>query len=156
MRETKAQQIFLGEVNISDLDIDVKSRDELPKLLLGLQYIYVNKEIRDEVFEILSKDLIKTDINNGRPGMHLWTIFCLGAVRLILNADYDRLHDLANKHITIREMLGHGQFNDFYYKLQTIKDNVKLFTPEILDKINKIVVESGHVLLKKKKKSKQE
>jgi hypothetical protein len=34
--------------------------------------------------------------------------------------------------------------------LQTIKDNVSLFTPEILDQINQVVVKAGHQLVKKK------
>ena len=35
------------------------------------------------------------------------------------------------------------------YSLQTIKDNLMLFTPEILDEINQIVVQAGHALVKK-------
>jgi hypothetical protein len=47
-------------------------------------------------------------------------------------------------------MLGHG-FADIkdQYHLQTIKDNLRLFTPELLDRINQEVVRSGHILLKK-------
>jgi hypothetical protein len=33
--------------------------------------------------------------------------------------------------------------------LQTIKDNLRLFTPEILDRINQEVVTAGHQLVKK-------
>ena len=35
------------------------------------------------------------------------------------------------------------------YQLQTIKDNLRLFTPEILDRINQEVVAAGHQLVKK-------
>jgi hypothetical protein len=35
------------------------------------------------------------------------------------------------------------------YELQTIKDNIRLFTPDILDRINQEVVNAGHHLLKK-------
>ena len=42
-------------------------------------------------------------------------------------------------------MLCHGGFSDKYeYKLQTLKDNVWSFTPEILDQVNNIAVEYGH------------
>jgi hypothetical protein len=42
-------------------------------------------------------------------------------------------------------MLGHGWVDENgQYRLQTIKDNVRLFTPEILDGINQIVVKAGH------------
>ena len=50
-------------------------------------------------------------------------------------------------------MLGHGTWEDDYeYNLQTIKDNVCLLTPEMLEEINELVVKSGHKLLKKKAK----
>jgi hypothetical protein len=42
-------------------------------------------------------------------------------------------------------MLGHGILDEEYnYKLQTIKDNVALLTPEIMDEISTIVVKGGH------------
>ena len=54
-------------------------------------------------------------------------------------------------------MLGHsGGWEDKYlYPLQTIEDNVSLFTPQILDKINQIVVQAGHNLVIKKRKVKR-
>jgi len=83
--------------------------------------------------------------------MGIWSVFVMGVLRLNLNLDYDRLHELVNEHKTIREMLGHGTFDDDYeYNLQTIKDNVQLLTPDLLDTINIIVVKSGHDLVKKK------
>jgi hemerythrin-like domain-containing protein len=58
---------------------------------------------------------------------------------------------MANNHKTIRQMLGHGLADDeLRYELQTLKDNVKLLTPELLDQINQVAVKAGHGLLKKK------
>ncbi len=75
----------------------------------------------------------------------------MGVLRLNLNWDYDRLLEMVNSHKTIRQMLGHGIFDDdVEYALQTIKDNIGLLTPEILDEINQIVVAAGHAELKKK------
>ncbi len=82
--------------------------------------------------------------------MTLWTILVCGVIRLDLNCDYDRLHELVNQHNTIREMLGHGAFDDVRYHFQTLKDNVSLLTPELLDEINQLVVQAGHGLVKKK------
>jgi hypothetical protein len=83
--------------------------------------------------------------------MELWKILVFGVLRLNLNWDYDRLVEMANNHKTIRKMVGHGSFTDDYeYKLQTLKDNVTLLTPEILDEINTVVVEAGHSIVKKK------
>lgn len=92
----------------------------------------------------------KVSKSNGRPGMPLWTILVCGAIRLDLNCDYDRLHELVNQHMSIREMLGHGAFSDVRYHFQTLKDNVALLTPELLDQINQLIVQAGHVLIKKK------
>jgi hypothetical protein len=97
---------------------------------------------------IFPKDI---DLNNGRPGMDMWSILVMGVLRLNLNCDYDRLHNLVNNHKTIRQILGHGVVDDqSCYYLQTLKDNVSLLTPEILDQINQVVVNAGHALIKKK------
>lgn len=151
MRVVENNQMQLGELNISEINLDMKSRDDIPQILQGLQYLYSDKDVREKLFAALKK-LIPNgiDANNGRPGMHLWQIFVLGTIRLNLNIDYDRLHSLTNEYRSIREMLGHSEFDKTYYNCQTLKDNVRLLTPEILDEINQIVVAAGHVLVKKK------
>jgi hypothetical protein len=81
--------------------------------------------------------------------MEQWKILVLGVLRLGLNADYDRIHEMANQHLTIRQMLGHSGWDDeTRYNVQTLKDNLRLFTPEILDRINQEVVGAGHRLVK--------
>lgn len=153
MRIVKNPQMQLGEVDISLIEFNPKSRDDIPQVLKGLQYLYVNKAIREEIFTLLEKHILpNVNKQNGRPGMELWKIFVMGVLRLNLNWDYDALHDQVNNHKTIRQMLGHGIF-DFKmdYQLQTIKDNVSLLTPELMDEINQVIVRSGHQLLKKKK-----
>ncbi len=48
-------------------------------------------------------------------------------------------------------MLGHGFEDDgLYYNVQTLKDNLALLTPEILDQLNQVVLKAGHGLVKKK------
>jgi IS5 family transposase len=52
-------------------------------------------------------------------------------------------------------MLGHGKMDfDSTYALQTIRDNVALLTPAILDEINQIVVQAGHDFTLKNKDNK--
>jgi hypothetical protein len=141
----------IGEVDVSKVRFDLKSRDDIPKILRGLQHLYVNVPLRTELFALLEAQIApKVDKHNGRPGMTLWSIFVCGVVRLDLNIDYDRLHELVNQHLTLREMLGHGAFDRADYHYQTLKDNVSLFTPELLDQINQLVVSNGHELVKKK------
>ena len=151
MRVVQNIQMQIGEVDVSKVKFDLKSRDDIPKILRGLQHLYVNVGLRTKLFAFFEEHIApKVDKRNGRPGMTLWRIFVCGVVRLDLNIDYDRLHELVNQHNTLREMLGHAQFDEHSYHFQTLKDNVSLFTPQLLDKINQLVVESGHILLKKK------
>jgi IS5 family transposase len=153
MRKVIDNQMKFGEVDISKIEFDPRSRDEIPKLLMGLQEIYCNRKVRDQVFTVLQGLIPEgVDQNNGRRGMDLWKILVLGTLRLCCNWDYDKLMDIANNHKTLRQMLGHGSlYDDYYYPLQTLKDNLSLFTPEVLDRINRIVLEHGHQLIGKKK-----
>lgn len=150
MRKVINWQLKIEEQNIAKIKFDPRSRDEIPKLLLGLQYIYCNAEIRELVFDILERLIpAGTNSENGRPGMDLWKVLILGTLRLNCNWDYDKVKEIADNHLKVREMMGHCRFEDSLYPLQTIKDNVSLLTPEILDKINQIVVKTGHNLVKK-------
>ena len=95
MRATINLQLEFGEVDISQIKFDPKSRDDVPQILRGLQYIYTQKETREKIFKILENEIEPTtDKKNGRPGMDLWKILVMGTLRLNLNMDYDRLHEL--------------------------------------------------------------
>jgi len=51
----------------------------------------------------------------------------------------------------LRLMLGHSAMDhESRYALQTLKDNISLFTPEVHDRINQIVVRYGHEVIGKK------
>ena len=154
MRNIQHQQMKLGEVEIFQVRLDTKSRDEIPKRLMGLQHLYCTPKIREQVFAILEEIIPKkTSQKNGRLGMGLWNILVLGTIRLNCDWDYDKLKEMANNHKSLRQMLGHGTMDDDKeYRLQTLKDNVSLLTPEVLDWINRVVVESGHKLVRPKKK----
>jgi len=151
MRTTHTPQPQLGELGIADIRINPRSRDDIPQLLRGLQYLYTDHKLRAELFKILEKLTPSTvDPLLGRPGMLGWQILVMGTLRLNLNCDYDRLQELVNHHRIIRQMLGHGLCDDEKeYNLQTLKDNVRLFTPDILDEINQVVVNAGLKLKKK-------
>jgi hypothetical protein len=109
MRRVIDPQLQFGEQDLSAIELDPKSRDDIPEILCGLQYLYTTRELRERVFAILSEVLPervgegvagKADPNQGRPGMEQWKILVLGVLRLGLNADYDRIHELANQHAT--------------------------------------------------------
>jgi len=151
MRIVQNSQMQIGEVDISQIKFDLKSRDDIPKILRGLQHLYMDIPLRTKIFQLLEAEISpKVSKCNGRPGMALWKILVCGVVRLDLNEDFDRLHELVNHHDTLRAVLGHAEFDKANYHYQTLVDNVSLVTPELLDKINQVVVGAGHALVKKK------
>ena len=77
--------------------------------------------------------------------MCLWRIPVSGVLRLVCCRDCDWLTEIADNHITLRLMSGCSLSGKPYrHALLTVKDNIRLFTPAILDKINLIVVNHGH------------
>ena len=150
MRVAIPTQLSLDEVDIGQIQFDLKSRDDIPRILRGLQQVYLNETLREQIFALLdAKFQPQRSKTNGRPGMALWHILVLGVVRLDLNEGYDRLHELANQHITLRLMLGCGPYNETEFHYQTLMDNVSLLSPELLEEINTLIVNEGHVIAKK-------
>ena len=136
MRVVHTEQMSFGQIDISMIKLDPKSRDDIPAILVGLQHIYTTPDLHDSIFEIIQQlipkqrgQLISSKEDNknvsstlGRPGMEQWKILVLGVLRLGLNTDYDRIHELANNHNTIRQMLGHSDWCDkTEYSLQAHK-----------------------------------
>ena len=132
MRKVIDLQMQLWKKDIADIEFDLQSRDKIPKLMIGLQYIYSTQPLREAVFNILKRIVPKTSHEIGRPGMDLWKILVLGTLRLNCYWDYDKVHEMANNHNKIRQMLGHSKTDfDSKYALQTIKDNIVLLTPQV-------------------------
>jgi transposase, IS5 family len=149
MRKILREQMQMGQIDIKDIIIELDTRDEIPQLLRGLQHLYANETTRHEIFKLLLKMVPKhIDINNGRSGMDLWKILVLGTLRLRCRWDYDKLQEIANNHHTLRQMLGHGMLDfSLRYARQTLNDNLRWFTPEILGHISRIAVIEGKRLL---------
>jgi IS5 family transposase len=148
MRKVIDLQMEFWKKDIANIEFDLQSRDEIPKLLMGLQYIHRTTSIREKVSEVLKQIVPKKSYESGRPGMDLWKILVLGTLRLNCNWDYDKVLEMANNHSKLREMLGHSKTDfDSQYALQTIRDNIVLLTPAILDEINQIVVKAGHSII---------
>ena len=111
MREVHRSQFQLGQVPIEEIWINPKSRDDIPAVLKGLQYIWSDEELRARLLALLDEHILpEADRTVGRPGMDLWQILVLGVLKQGLGCDFDRLHDLTNHHQTIRAFLGHGDF----------------------------------------------
>ena len=155
MRKVMEKQMRLGEIDISQLRLNDKRKDEMEKILKGLQYIYNSFETREKIFSYLETIVSdEVDRKNGRPGMHLWKIFVLAIIRLGKGCDLNSLWDYADNHYNVRAMMGHTSVDDrTSYNKETIRRNMQLFTPEVIDSINKIIVDAGHkIVLKKNEK----
>jgi len=152
MRKRFEQQLSLNIVPIVEVKFNPKDRHQLARLLKGLQYLFMNNDLSEKVFTILEDKILAGKQATGRTGMSLWEILVLSCVKLNLNADYDLLLDQANYHRKLREMLGVARIDgqqEKEYHFQTLIDNVELLDMETLDKINKLVVEAGHGVVKK-------
>jgi hypothetical protein len=145
MRKRFEVQLELGLPAIEEVILPKNSRDELPPLLKGLQWIFKTPELNEAIFELLEGTVVSNkQSNTGRPGMDLWHILVLGVVRLGLNCDYDRLEHIANYDGLVRQIMGLpalGSEVSFHHK--TISDNVCYFDEELLEKINALVVRYG-------------
>jgi IS5 family transposase len=85
MRVVQNEQMTIGEVDVSNITFDPKSRDHIPKILRGLQFVYMDDALRESIFRLLMAQIApKVDKSNGRPGMTLWTILFCGVIRLDL------------------------------------------------------------------------
>jgi transposase, IS5 family len=154
MRKRFEMQTELGQTTIENVRIPTKSRDELPPVLAGLQWIFCTPEVNTAVFDLLAQNVnATTDPNNGRPGMDLWTILVLGTIRLALDCDYDRLAHIATYDGLVRQMLGLPVFGidtkDAPFHHRTISDNICQFDETLLAQINAIIITHGQPILKK-------
>lgn len=137
---------------IEKVELPLKSRDELAPILRSLQWIFVTDELNEEVFKLVSKDVIGSKKATGRPGMDLWHILVLSSVRVGLDVDYDRLESLANYHELVRLMLGvEDIWNNKQFKYNTLRDNLSLLKEKTLKKINTLVANYGRILINKGK-----
>src|SRR6266436_9003007 len=153
MRKRFEVQLALGQTPIERVQLPLKSRDELPPILAGLQWIFLTPEINAQIFTLLETKLVAGKKATGRPGVSLWQILVLGVVRLGLDCDYDRLEHLANYDSLLRHILGVSPVRSeeekhFHYK--TLSENIGYVDEELLEQINAIVVQAGRAVFKKK------
>ncbi len=154
MRKRFAQQLSLGQIPIEDAQINYKSKNALNELLFALHTIYCNPNYNEQIFVLLEKHISGQKKKTGRNGMGLWCIFVLSQVRLCMNISYDVLHDLANNHRTMRELMGVEHefgYDRITFGYQNIYDNVSSLSDELIKEINSVIVEFGHKEVFKKK-----
>ena len=57
MRVAYRRTNTLGVIPIEKIEIDTKSRDDRPRILLALQKLWKNKRLRDRVLAILEEEI---------------------------------------------------------------------------------------------------
>jgi transposase, IS5 family len=139
---------------IEKIRLPLKSRDELPPILAGLQWLWMHPTLRAEILALLEAAVLAGKQATGRPGMDLWQILVLGVVRLGLDADWDRLEHIANYDSLVRQMLGvpatpWGKEAKVFGH-QTLRDNVALLDDELLQQINARIAAAGREVFAKK------
>jgi transposase, IS5 family len=154
MRKRFEQQLVIGRLLIEETEIPTAKRSgALPGLCAALKEIFVTPKWNEKVFELLENKILASKKKTGRQGMDLWHIFVLSQVRLCQNISYDELHDLANHHKLIRQIMGIESgfgYENHQIGYQSIIDNVSLLDDEVLKQLNGIIVEFGHEVFKKK------
>jgi transposase, IS5 family len=154
MRHHFQAQPDLQIIPIEKIRLPRKSRDELPPLLAGLQWIWSHPTLKAEIFALLEAKVLTGKHATGRTGMDLWQILVLGVVRLGLDADWDRLEYLANHHLLVRQMLGVPATpwgaDAKVFGHQTLRGNVALLDDELLQAINARIAAAGREVFAKK------
>lgn len=155
MRQRFEQQMNLRTAAIADVKFPLKSRDELPPVLMALQYIFMTPALNEKVFELLEKKICNGKKKTGRKGMDLWHILVLAVVRHACGTNWDTLETWSNHHELVRRVMGvhasafiEDEKIEFHY--QSILDNVSLIDETLLHQINLLVADAGHKLIKKK------
>jgi hypothetical protein len=154
MRQRYSPQPDLQIIPIEKIQLPARSRDELPAILAGLQWIWTHPTLKAAIFALLEAKILAGKKATGRLGMDLWQILVLGIVRLGLDADWDRLEHIANYDTLVRQMLGVPAFGwgaaAKSFAHQTLRDNVALLDEELLKDINARVAASGREVFAKK------
>ena len=154
MRHSFQAQPDLQLTPIEKIRLPLKSRDELPPILAGLQWIWMHPTLKAEILALLEAAVLADKKVTGRTGMSLWQILVLGVVRLGLDADWDRMEHIANYDALVRQMLEvpaapWGE-EDKRFGHQTLRDNVALLDDQVLQAINARIAAAGREVFAKK------
>lgn len=144
MRKRFEQQLSLGQIPIEQTYVNPKRKYVLDELLFSLKMLYCTPEYNEKIFRILEQSLGKS--RTGRKGMDLWCIFVLAQVRFTLKISYEMLHNLANNHRAIRQLMGVERefgYETFEFEYQTLYENVSAVSDDLLGELNQVMHDFG-------------
>jgi len=148
MRKPYSNQKRFDCQTVSEVQLNLKCRDEIILVLRALQHVYSKPTLREELLRLVAQDVNRDSrTDRGRKGLDYWQILVLAGVRLGCNLDYDKLQDLAEQHRVLRHMMGIGDWEiDVDFSWRRIRDNICLLQPSTIEKISQSLVAEGHQL----------
>lgn len=148
MRKAFSTQQRLDCQTIPEVTLNLNCRDEIVPILAGLQHVYSQSSLRDEILELIARDINEHSRNDcGREGLDYWHITVLAATRLGCNLDYDKLQDLAEQHRALRQIMGIGDWQEqIDFNWRRIRDNVCLLKPDTIGAISYCIVDEAYRL----------
>ena len=78
MRHPFQHEPGLDIIPIEKIRLPLKSRDELPPILAGLQWVWMHPTLKAEILALLEAKILAGKQAPGRTGMDLWQILVLG------------------------------------------------------------------------------
>ncbi len=144
MRITIDSQLKIDTVQIKDIELDVRSRSPIVAFLYGVKHLLMNDAAVAQLKVLLDKYNPEVSKRHGRPGMSLWVVVLLAAVKQELRCSYDHLAFLANELEILRLMMGHGQEDETRYTRQALHANISSLHSELLQELNQLIVNVGH------------
>lgn len=146
----------LGSLNPSSVWIDSRSRDDIPKVLLSVQQLYSNVELRTKMFDLLEEAVLQNREQHGhvgqvsgsdplrdRPGLTLWRAVVLALTKQALKCNFDHLAELASHHLTVREMLVPVDSDRRRFSVRAVRNYTELLSEDLLRQVNLLLAQAG-------------
>lgn len=148
MRKPFSSQTRFDCQSVLEVQLNLNCRDEIIPVLYGLQHVYSQSQLRDEILDLVAQDVNEQSRNDcGREGLDYWHITVLAAARLGCNLDYDKLQDLAEQHRALRHIMGIGDWQDNVdFNWRRIRDNICLLKPGTVEAISHCIVAEAYRL----------
>jgi IS5 family transposase len=148
MRKPFSDQLRLDCLAVPNVELNFNCRDEIVPVLVGLQHVYSQPALRDNILHLVAQDVNEDSQSDcGREGLDYWHITVLAGVRLGCNLDYDKLQDLAEQHRAMRQIMGIGDWQECIdFSWRRIRDNISLLKPSTIEAISHCIVNEAYQL----------
>ena len=153
-RHTFQPQPELPITPIEKIPLPTRSRDALPPIRARLQWIGSHPPLKAELLALREASILAHKKAPGRTGLDRGQILVLGVVRLGLDADGDRMEDLANQQLLRRQRLGvpatpWGE-DAKGFAHQPLRDNGARLDDAVLQESNARIAAAGRAGVRKK------